>query len=616
MTDEFTSHPHPWIAALLAARSYDDPALLTPFLHEIETRKDALSSLKDCIREVVESYESGLDGILNTAADWFDPEAPEYWEHALLQSASPMPRHILMRKPMAQALKVPSILGPLTTTTGSHDPVVFRGALLFNLISASSSGWDSQMAVIHLLDDKDLDRVALARFLLANPPAPLSLRLICAMAFCADMTTAAQMDQKFSELALRFLTLNTSANNRNLDCSVFSGFKESGPRAYMREDAELGDVKLAGVELAGSLEFDNRLPSYAGFKDPEIEFYQPVFDELRQFFSLEHRCYLKGLQIARHLNFPDADGHEIAPDRSHAKPGVPSLDPMLAELENLPSIQFWIALRELSLRHAPLVISEVALQQVAAASPIIAEAVLSRRRYELGQSTREDVEETCAWVRRAGFDEVYGALIRDYLREEPASAAADRALQMTNLYQVSNAADRELQVVNFYRASDAADRELQVANLYRALATRLWQRIGEARTAIGQHRQQLAYQRTLPGRLARSRAYTHQSNEFRSSTGFVYILRNPSISGMVKIGYTTRTVQERVNELSRSTSVPTPFQVVEAFHFGDAPHAEQQIHSRLTSKKVKKVREFFEVAEDVAVQELVQLHHQMEKLNS
>ena len=37
---------------------------------------------------------------------------------------------------------------------------------------------------------------------------------------------------------------------------------------------------------------------------------------------------------------------------------------------------------------------------------------------------------------------------------------------------------------------------------------------------------------------------------------FVYILSNPSFPGLLKVGFTLRDVQQRVDELSASTSVP------------------------------------------------------------
>jgi len=40
--------------------------------------------------------------------------------------------------------------------------------------------------------------------------------------------------------------------------------------------------------------------------------------------------------------------------------------------------------------------------------------------------------------------------------------------------------------------------------------------------------------------------------------GFVYVLSNTSMPGLLKVGYTTRSIEERINELC-STGVPTRF---------------------------------------------------------
>ena len=63
--------------------------------------------------------------------------------------------------------------------------------------------------------------------------------------------------------------------------------------------------------------------------------------------------------------------------------------------------------------------------------------------------------------------------------------------------------------------------------------------------------------------------------------GFVYILSNASMPGLLKIGYTTRTVQQRVQELNRPTAVPTPFEI-EAYFRSDGPEAhERRVHQAL-----------------------------------
>ena len=47
--------------------------------------------------------------------------------------------------------------------------------------------------------------------------------------------------------------------------------------------------------------------------------------------------------------------------------------------------------------------------------------------------------------------------------------------------------------------------------------------------------------------------------EFESLGGFVYVLSHPLMPNLLKIGFTTRQVEERVAELSAATAVPGPF---------------------------------------------------------
>ena len=47
--------------------------------------------------------------------------------------------------------------------------------------------------------------------------------------------------------------------------------------------------------------------------------------------------------------------------------------------------------------------------------------------------------------------------------------------------------------------------------------------------------------------------------------GCVYILKNPAMPDLIKIGYTMETAQKRADELSRSTGVPMPFEVAVNF---------------------------------------------------
>lgn len=58
----------------------------------------------------------------------------------------------------------------------------------------------------------------------------------------------------------------------------------------------------------------------------------------------------------------------------------------------------------------------------------------------------------------------------------------------------------------------------------------------------------------------------------------IYILTNEAMPGYVKIGKTTTGLEQRVNELSRSTSVPLPFTCFYACTVNDCHFVEKQLH--------------------------------------
>ena len=57
--------------------------------------------------------------------------------------------------------------------------------------------------------------------------------------------------------------------------------------------------------------------------------------------------------------------------------------------------------------------------------------------------------------------------------------------------------------------------------------------------------------------------------KFRNIAGYVYILSNSGMPGLLKIGRTTRSVGDRVAELNSATGVPAPFAVEAWFESAD-----------------------------------------------
>ena len=75
--------------------------------------------------------------------------------------------------------------------------------------------------------------------------------------------------------------------------------------------------------------------------------------------------------------------------------------------------------------------------------------------------------------------------------------------------------------------------------------------------------------------------------------GYVYILINKSLDGLIKIGSTTLGARERAMQLSSSTGVPTPFIVAYELYVDNCTKLEKQIHNQLDEFRVNPKREFF-----------------------
>lgn len=86
--------------------------------------------------------------------------------------------------------------------------------------------------------------------------------------------------------------------------------------------------------------------------------------------------------------------------------------------------------------------------------------------------------------------------------------------------------------------------------------------------------------------------------------GYVYILTNPSMPGLVKVGRTSRDVDLRAEELWRHTGVPTPFEVYTREKTCDCIQLEAFIHGDLRNHRLSKSREFFRIDPDEAQDKL------------
>lgn len=74
--------------------------------------------------------------------------------------------------------------------------------------------------------------------------------------------------------------------------------------------------------------------------------------------------------------------------------------------------------------------------------------------------------------------------------------------------------------------------------------------------------------------------------------GWIYFASNPSLEGVLKIGFTERDPLKRLSELS-NTSVPNNFVLIYAALIADAEMVEQLLHKKLQNMRVNNGREFF-----------------------
>ena len=96
--------------------------------------------------------------------------------------------------------------------------------------------------------------------------------------------------------------------------------------------------------------------------------------------------------------------------------------------------------------------------------------------------------------------------------------------------------------------------------------------------------------------------------------GCVYILKNPAMPDLIKIGFTTRTAEERAKELYEGElGVPKPFVVVHINDCEEPQKLEATVHKRLAEYRINKNREFFKYPADDAYQLVKDLHQKNQR---
>jgi T5orf172 domain/Sel1 repeat len=88
-----------------------------------------------------------------------------------------------------------------------------------------------------------------------------------------------------------------------------------------------------------------------------------------------------------------------------------------------------------------------------------------------------------------------------------------------------------------------------------------------------------------------------------NNLGFLYVLANSAMPGLVKVGKTNRSPSERAGELSGVTGVPTPFIVIYEQLFQDCDAAETFVHTFLAQKghRISDAREFFNAPSNTVI---------------
>lgn len=83
------------------------------------------------------------------------------------------------------------------------------------------------------------------------------------------------------------------------------------------------------------------------------------------------------------------------------------------------------------------------------------------------------------------------------------------------------------------------------------------------------------------------------------SKGFIYILSNEYMPGLLKIGHTTGSPEERAKQISGRTGVPGTFRVVFQEYVSNSQEAEKYIHRYLSGCRINK--EFFRIPAEDAI---------------
>lgn len=84
----------------------------------------------------------------------------------------------------------------------------------------------------------------------------------------------------------------------------------------------------------------------------------------------------------------------------------------------------------------------------------------------------------------------------------------------------------------------------------------------------------------------------------------IYILTNEAMPGYVKIGKTSTSLEQRIRELSASTSIPLPFTCFYACAVENSTFVESHLHDAFGDNRINPKREFFQISPERVVSAL------------
>jgi hypothetical protein len=87
--------------------------------------------------------------------------------------------------------------------------------------------------------------------------------------------------------------------------------------------------------------------------------------------------------------------------------------------------------------------------------------------------------------------------------------------------------------------------------------------------------------------------------------GYVYILTNPAMPGLIKIGHTRNDPKDRVKQINGATGVPLPFEIFAAVLVPDCAECERDVHDTLSHTRLSPNREFFQQSPEVALKTVI-----------